>query len=203
MPDIETLDDQILVRRAVAGEAECFTVLVHRHLGALNNHIRSMLRNETEADDLVQEVLLKAWLHLPAFRFESSFRTWAMRIATNEVIQSFRRERRQGLSQPVDDFDMLASPRESPIQSVVRVEREQVVRRAVSRLPITHRRVLVLRYLQEKNERETARCLESSTAAVKSRLFRARKMLLASFERERFDVADHSRGFPRHEARRS
>jgi len=186
MTAIATLDDQTLVSRAVAGETECFTVLVHRHLGGLKNHVRSMLRNATEADDFVQEVLLKAWLHLPAFRFECSFRGWMNRIATNEVLQSYRRQRRRALCQPLDDFDVIASTVELPLQGVIRVEREQAVRRAIFRLPTKYRQVLHLRYLQQRNDRETAQCLESSTAAVKSRLFRARQMLQASLVRAGF-----------------
>jgi RNA polymerase sigma-70 factor (ECF subfamily) len=192
MPAIATLDDQTLVRRAVEGEAECFTVLVHRHLGPLKNHVRSMLRDATEVDDLLQQVLLKTWLNLAAFRFESSFRAWATRIATNEVLQSFRSQKRRGMCQPPHDFQYIPSPAESPLQRAARLEREQAVRRAILRLPARYRQILFLRYVQERNERETARCLHSSIAAVKTRSFRARQMLRALLERMRFDVPDRS-----------
>jgi RNA polymerase sigma-70 factor (ECF subfamily) len=190
MTAIATLDDQTLVRRAVEGEAECFKVLVHRHLGSLKNHIRSMLRDATEVDDLIQQVLLKTWLHLTAFRFESSFRAWVTRIATNEVLQSFRSQKRKGICQPVQDFQHMPSPAESPMQSAVRLEREQAVRRAILRLPARYRQILLLRYVQERDERETARCLQSSIATVRTRSFRARQMLRESLQRVQFDVPD-------------
>ena len=66
-----------------------------RHLIAVKRRIGSMVTNVTDRDDVVQEVVLKVWLHLSTFRSESSFRTWIMRVAINEALQIFRRERQR------------------------------------------------------------------------------------------------------------
>ena len=89
-PPLATFEDSALIKMALAGQTECFTVLTNRHLPAVRRHIVSIVPNRTDADDLLQEVLLKVWLHLSTFRSESSFRTWMTRVAINEALQSFR-----------------------------------------------------------------------------------------------------------------
>ena len=106
-----------------------------------------------------------------------------IRVATNEVMQSYRREKRRAVCQPITDMDILPARGESPHQSVVRTETAETVRRAVVKLPPKYRQVLILRDLRELTERETADSLELSVAAVKTRLLRARHMLLKSLRR--------------------
>jgi RNA polymerase sigma-70 factor, ECF subfamily len=182
-PPLATLEDTTLVRLALAGQAECFTVLMDRHSAAIRRRIGSMARSATDAEDVMQEVALKVWRHLSTFRSESSFRTWLTRVAINEASQVYRRERRKPLYQAVGDLDALASPGESPYQSFSRIEMAQAVRGAVAELPAKYREVLILRDLEELSAQETAKCLQSSIPAVKSRLFRARLMVLATLRR--------------------
>jgi RNA polymerase sigma-70 factor, ECF subfamily len=141
------------------------------------------LHNADDADDLLQEVQFRVWRSLSTFRAESAFRTWIIRVATNEVLQSYRREKRRAICQPLIDMDVLPASSESPHQSVVRAETAEMVRRAVSNLPPKYRQVLILRDLQEFTERETAHSLEFSIPAVKSRLLRARLKLLTALRR--------------------
>jgi len=122
---------------------------------------------------------LKVWRHLSTFRSESSFRTWLTRVAINEALQSYRRERSKPLCQPLGDFDALASHVESPHQSYARIEMQQAIYGAVAELPAKYRQVLTLRDLEELSAQETALRLQSSIPTVKTRLFRARLMLLA------------------------
>jgi len=184
-PPLATLEDSTLIKLALAGQAECFSVLMDRHSAAVRRRIGSMVRNATDVEDLLQEVLLKVWRHLSTFRSESSFRTWIIRVAVNEVLQSYRREQRWRWSQTFGDLDVLASPYESPHQSLARAEATQAVRNAVGGLPAKYRQVLILRDLEQLSVRETAQWLRSSIPAVKTRLFRARHMLLAALCRSR------------------
>src|ERR1700693_4965699 len=135
VPLLATFEDSALIKLALAGQTECFTVLTNRHLPAVRRRIGSIIRNTTDVDDLLQEVLLKVWRHLSTFRAESTFRTWMMRIAINEALQSYRREQRRAICQAFGDFDTFASPKESPLQSLTRAETTKVVRRAVVELP--------------------------------------------------------------------
>lgn len=184
-PPLATFTDSTLIQLALAGQAECFTVLMDRHLLAVRMRIASMVRNATDADDILQEVLLKVWRYLSTFRSESSFRTWITRVAINEALQLCRREQSRPACQVLLDLDAFASPCESPHRSFARVEAAQSVRDAVAALPEKYRQILVLRDFEELSVRETAQYLQSSIPAVKTRLFRARLMLLAALQRSR------------------
>jgi RNA polymerase sigma-70 factor, ECF subfamily len=181
-PLLATFEDSALIKLTLAGQTECFTVLMNRHLAAIKKCIGSMVRNTTDADDLLQEVLLKVWRHLSTFRSESSFRTWMTRVAVNEALQSYRRGQSRPLYAATWNLDVLASPDESPLQSFSRAQTTQVVRKAVVEPPAIYRRVLILRDLEQLSIRETAQRLHSSIPAVKTRLFRGRLMLLAALQ---------------------
>jgi len=180
-----TVEDSALIKLVLAGQPEYFTVLMDRHVASIRRCIGSMVRNPTDADDLLQEVLLKVWRHLSTFRSQSSFRTWMTRVAINEALQSYRREQRRPICQVLGDFDRFASPNQSPLQSLTRAETTKIVRKAVVELPEKYRQVLILREFEQLSSKETAQALHSSIPAVKTLLFRARLMLLAALQRSR------------------
>jgi RNA polymerase sigma-70 factor (ECF subfamily) len=183
MTPLATFADSTLIKLALTGQTECFAVLIDRHKSAVRRRIASMVRNQADADDLLQEALLKVWHHLPTFRSESSFRTWMTRVAINEVLQAYRREKRRPICLSPGDLDALASHNESPYQSVARLQMTRAVRRAVERLPAKYSKVLILRELEQLSTQQTAQCLQSNIPTVKSRLFRARLKLLAALQR--------------------
>jgi RNA polymerase sigma factor (sigma-70 family) len=178
MTSLGTLADSVLIERTLAGHSECFDVLMKRHTPAVRRRVASLVRNTADQDDLVQETFLKAWRHLASFRAEASFRTWISRVATNEVLQRFRQ--RSGIAHTALDVNAFASQQESPLEVVVRVEACRAIRRALAELPEKYRLVLAIRDLDEISTKDTARRLRAGTAMVKSRLFRARKMLSAA-----------------------
>src|SRR5579863_6064437 len=135
-PPLGAVDDSTLIEMILAGQGECFAILMDRHLAAVRNRIRSMVRSAAGLDDLLQEVLLKVWRHLSTFRAGSSFRTWMTRVAINEALQAHRREQSSPqLSQAVRDLDTFASPVESPHGSVVHTEVTHAVCNAIMKLP--------------------------------------------------------------------
>jgi RNA polymerase sigma-70 factor, ECF subfamily len=180
---LANFDDSTLIELALAGQADCFAVLMDRHKVVVRRRIGSIVRNVTDRDDLFQEILFKVWLRLSSFRAESSFRTWITRVAINEALQACRRERCRPACQPIRDLDAFASSGESPLQFVDRVEVTQAVRRAVVGLPAKYRQVLILHDLEQHTTRETARSLQSTIPAVKTRLHRARLMLRNALRR--------------------
>jgi RNA polymerase sigma-70 factor (ECF subfamily) len=186
-PDLPlaTLADRTLIELSLAGQTECFDILVDRHKAPVRRRIASMVRNAADADDVLQEALVKVWRRLSTFRSESSFRTWMTRVAINEALQSYRREQHRPLCQSLGDLDVVDAKDESPLQSLVRVELIEAIRGAVARLRVKDKQVVMLRDLQQLSERETANCLNSSIPAVKTRLFRARLMLRAEFQQSK------------------
>jgi RNA polymerase sigma-70 factor, ECF subfamily len=182
-----------LIRLTLHGQSDCFSALMDRHLGAIKSCIGSMLRGNGPAEDVAQEVVLKAWRFLSAFRAESSFRTWLTRVAINDVRQFQRRERASRL-QKLSNPDVLVSRDESPHESFTRIQRTKAVRAIVSSLPPKYRDVVMLRELEELSLQEIAERLRCSVPAVKSRLFRGRSMIIAGVQTSR----NSQRGLPGH-----
>jgi RNA polymerase sigma-70 factor (ECF subfamily) len=174
------LEDRALIAMAMTGQTECFTVLVDRHMAAVRSHIIPIVQDRTDVDDVLQEVLLKVWLHLSTFRSESSFRTWMTRVAINEALQARRRQRHRPVCQAYADFDGFASANESPLQSIAGLEMVQTVRRSVAGLPAMYRQVMNLREFEGLTVREIVSVIQSTIPAVKTRLIRARSLLQRS-----------------------
>jgi RNA polymerase sigma-70 factor (ECF subfamily) len=185
MNPFATFEDTMLIELALAGRPECFSALMDRHLSPVKRRIGTMVRNVTDLDDVLQEVMFKVWLHLSTFRSESSFRTWITRVAINEVLQTYRRERHRPTCQPLGDLNAFASSVESPFQSLARVENVEAVRRAVVGLPAKYRQVLILHDLEQRTARETARSLQVTIPAVKTRLHRGRLLLSSALQERR------------------
>lgn len=183
-PALISVDDKALIEMTLAGHNACFDALMHRHLGAAQKRVGSMIPNRAEAEDVLQEVQLKCWKHLSSFRCGSSFRTWITRIAINEALQSIRRAKTRHELHAVN-FDRLAASTDSPERLYARQEMAGTVRRAIRQLPKTFRQILVLRELKELNVKETARELNSNPLLVKTRLFRARIVLTRVLRQQR------------------
>jgi RNA polymerase sigma-70 factor, ECF subfamily len=181
-PTLATFEDSALIELALAGQTECFVVLTNRHLPAVRRHIHSMVPNATDVDDLLQEVLLKVWRRLSTFRSESTFRTWITRVAINEALQSWRRERSRPVCGTFCDIAIFASPGESPLQALTRAESSRIVREAVVELPAKYRQILNLWLSEELSLAEIAESLHERIPAVKTRLYRARRMLLSRLQ---------------------
>jgi len=179
---LAALSDDTLVHLTLSGQSDCFTVLMNRYSVQLRKRIRYMVPNAADAEDILQEVLLKAWRHLSSFRSESTFGSWVTRVAINEALQSLRRARHRPAAQSLPDFDAIVCPSDSPYQSAARHEVARAVRSAIVSLPKKYRRVLILRDLAQRTEREAAQRLQVNIPTVKSRLFRARNMLLTAIQ---------------------
>ena len=182
-PPLATLKDDALIRLALAGQAECFAILMDRHLGIVKKRVITLIPNATDADDVIQEVQLKVWRHLSSFRSASSFRTWMTRVAVNEALQLYRRAQCRPQCHDVTNLEFLTSQMESPFHSYARVESRQAVHSALGELPAKFRQVLILRDLHQLSARETAQHLNASISLVKTRLFRARLMLSKALDR--------------------
>jgi len=139
------------------------------------------LRNDSEAEDVVQQAILQAFHNLGQFRREASFKTWLSKIAFNEVIH-LRRGKAAAWAMPLHatHAHKLADPACPPdIQIQQRQDRERL-HQALHRLPEKYRSVIQLRDLGEMTIAATARSLSLSVSAVKTRHHRARKLLLRS-----------------------
>ena len=174
-----------IIERILAGERELFEILVRRHSRKLYRVALAVLRNEGDAEDVVQDAFLKAYGNLAQFQEQSKFYTWLVRIAVNEALMKLRRrrpERMVSLDEEVKTEDD-SLPREvadwspNPEQMYNQAELREILTRTIQGLPPGFRTVFVLRDVEGLSTEETAQALELSIPAVKSRLLRARLQL--------------------------
>ncbi|HVV92143.1 MAG TPA: RNA polymerase sigma factor [Hyphomicrobiales bacterium] len=187
---LEDLGEAELAERACRQEPAAFREVMRRHNRRLFRVARSVLGDDAEAEDAVQETYLKAYAALPGYRGEASLGTWLTRIALNEAIGRRRRRR------DTTDLDILERPAEAkivpfnpnapddPERSAARRQLRTVIEQAVDTLPEAFRTVFVMRDIEEMSVAETARFLHIRPETVKTRLHRARRLLRKALDAE-------------------
>ncbi len=190
-------DDQDLVRRIARQDAAAFEILMRRHNGTLYRVARSILGDDADAEDALQEAYIAAYLNIATFRGESKVLTWLTRIVVNQALARQRsrvRDRRvvpfadRGEPPSGDTLEAQADPGESPESETIRGDIRRLLERKIDDLPVAFRTVFILREVGDLSAEETATCLAIPEATVRSRLFRARGLLRESLARE-FDLA--------------
>jgi len=176
--------DAELVAFAKGGDAQAFEKLVLRHQRNVLAAAQRITNNREDAEDVVQESFHKAFLHLDSFQEESRFSTWLRTIVMNEAFMLVRRRRRVYEVLPDGHDDDLKSVSwefidvsPSPEESCWRNERTELLTEAIHRLGPVTQKTIMLHSLEEYSIEKTARMLGTSIGAVKSRLFRGRRML--------------------------
>lgn len=172
-----------LIERVCAGEKHLFYDLICPYERSVYLLAYSLLRNQADAAEVIQQAFLKAFCDLTNFRRESKFRTWLIQIAINEAKLKLRKERK-AFYESIDEQQKandgkvfpkdFADWREIPSESLERAELRQALQRAIGSLEPIYREVFVLRDVEELSISETARILGISEASVKTRLLRAR-----------------------------
>jgi RNA polymerase sigma-70 factor (ECF subfamily) len=174
------MDDRELVKEAQAGSRDAFGALVEKYRVKMFNLAYSMTRDREAADDLAQEVFIKAYLALPNFRFQSAFGTWLYRIAVNASRDLLRKETRVRKI-PLEDSPpgtLMQEDTTSQIDEAREKEKQKkMVHTALESLPEKYQVILSLRDIQGIPYNEIGRILDISPGTVDSRLHRARKLL--------------------------
>jgi RNA polymerase sigma-70 factor (ECF subfamily) len=187
----DALDDAELVRLAQAGDRDGFRVIMQRGNQRLYRVARSIVQDDDEAEDVVQETYVRAFAALDAFRGESSVMTWLTRIALNEAQGRLRRRRPTVDLQYLDcahdygAFEMTFSTLSfegNPEAEAARAQIRELIEQAIDDLPEAFRIVFVMRDVQECNIEETAASLDLKPETVKTRLHRARRLLRQSLD---------------------
>ena len=184
-------DDAELVRRALARDEASVRAIMQANNRRLYRLARGVLRNDAEAEDVVQETYVRAFTHLEQFRGDSSLSTWLSRIAMNEALGRLRRQRPgvewSSLPQGVLEAQIIQFPlasSEDPEKSMAQREIQHVVEHAIDELPEPFRLVFITRVMEGMNVEETAEILGLKPETVKTRLHRARGMLRENVERK-------------------
>ena len=185
-------DDPVLVERSRQGDEQAVRALIARHNQRLFRVARAVVRDDAEAEDVVQETYVRAFTHLDSFRGEARLSTWLTRIALNEALGRLRKRRP---STPLDEFDgaednsrrqsvmtELSASIENPEAATERGQMRRMLEEVVDRLPDPFRIVFVLRDIEGLSVAETAEQLSIREETVKTRLHRARKLIRFAIE---------------------
>lgn len=184
--------DAELIQRARERDEAAIRLIMQSNNRRLYRIARGILRNDSEAEDVVQETYVRAFTHLNSFRGDSSLATWLARIAMNEALGRLRR------AQPSVEWTTLppgvleaqiiqfphSAPSDDPEKTMAQREIQQVVEHAIDDLPEIFRIVFITRVIEGMNVEETAELLGLKPETVKTRLHRARTMLRDNVEKK-------------------
>jgi RNA polymerase sigma-70 factor (ECF subfamily) len=180
---LASLSDADLIARVVAGSREDFEALVRRHNQRLFRAARAIVKADDEAEDVVQQTWLEVYRHLPQFRGDAAFTTWATRIAVNAALAHARK--RPAIAEVPDMPDETADA--APDDNVEREQLGRLLEQCLQRLPQGNREVMVMRDVLELDTAETAELLGLTPEAVRVRLHRARAAVAADLTEQMID----------------
>jgi len=197
------LSDEEVVERVLAGDTALYEVVMRRYNTRLYRVARSILKNDGEAEDVMQDAYVKAFQHLSQFARRARFSTWLTRIAVHEAIARVQKARR------FEDWDNMnenqqneigATPlRSNPESETASVEMSKILEQAIEKLPDGYRAIVMMRDVEDMTTAEAAECLSLSEENVKIRLHRAHGMLRKElYANARISAAD---AFPFHAPR--
>lgn len=176
------MGDQVSVETVRHATPEAAARLMQSHNRRLWRLARGILRDESDAEDVVQEAYLRAFTRLEDFRGDSSLGTWLARITINEALRRLATRRVPGQPAALDDAaedhcDPAAGSAPTPEQLAARMEVRRIVERAIDALPSPFRLVFIMRVIEQMSIEETAAALGIPGATVKTRLHRANQQL--------------------------
>jgi RNA polymerase sigma-70 factor (ECF subfamily) len=171
----ESFTDEEIVDRVQRGDRALFELLLRRYNERIYRTVRSILRDESEVEDAMQQAYVDAFEHLRDFEGRARFSTWLTRIAVHEALA--RKRRPQPLPMEGEAMANLPGPERNPEQLTQDGETQRLLAAAIDELPEHFRTVFVLRAVQGLSIEETAEALDLNSETVKTRLHRARGLL--------------------------
>ena len=192
---LDSSSDVELVSLAIAGNDLAFAQIMRRYNRLLFRTARSILKNDDDTQDALQDAYMRGWGALASFRAEARLSTWLVRIVVNEALGRLRRQGAQParvvpLNAAVatdgepPEMHMPANPDEQPEPSAMRAQLRQQIEARIDSLPEAFRTVFMLRGVEEMSVEEVAAALDIPEATVRSRFFRARGILREGLARD-------------------
>ncbi|MEO8377648.1 MAG: sigma-70 family RNA polymerase sigma factor [Candidatus Sumerlaeota bacterium] len=182
--NITTLNDAALMKLTGGGDEDAFRELVHRHEQWARTFAGRILRDFTEAEDVVQEAFLRAWSNAPRWQPIASFRSWLRTVVTRACIDNMRKKR----PEPVAELPEVEARGADAFIHAATEEEHRILGSLIEELPERQRLALMLTYTEELTMRESAEVMEISPKAFESLLIRARVQLRGLW-RKRFPTS--------------
>ncbi|MCL1974259.1 MAG: sigma-70 family RNA polymerase sigma factor, partial [Bacteroidetes bacterium] len=182
------LDDLHYIARVLKGDLNAYTPLVEKYRRYVYVLVKRVCKDSAEAEELAQDVFVKAYEHLGAFRGKSAFSTWLYRIAFNTVVSHARKKKRYGVSlDQIDPRTFAVSDSEEQSEREIRMRREQryaSLERLLANLPANEQLLIALYYTEELKMEEVAEIVGLSLTNTKVKIHRIRQKLTMLYKEE-------------------
>lgn len=179
--DNQAMEENEIVKLAQQGDKEAFSVLVRKYQNKVFGLAINIVHNHETADDLAQEIFIKAYQALPRFRYQSEFGTWLYQIAINHIRDYLRRHKKEKDDLCLDEIPEIRAEEkeisERLAESQEEERRKRLIREKMEEMPEKYRLILSLRDIQGLSYEEISKMLKLSAGTVDSRLHRARRLL--------------------------
>jgi len=170
------MSDEEVVQRVRDGQTSLFEIIMRRYNQRLFRVTRSILKDDSEAEEVTQEAYVRAYEHLGQFQARSKFSTWLTKIAVYEALARVRSRRRTSQSDEYPEH-LMESKQRSPEEQTYDSEMRSLLEGAVDSLPDEYRSILMMRDIEGMSTSDAAECLNITEENAKVRLFRARAMM--------------------------
>ncbi|MEA3452935.1 MAG: RNA polymerase sigma factor [Patescibacteria group bacterium] len=185
----DQLTDEEIVSIIRSGETDSFGILVERYEVKMKRYARKFLFGYEDAEDIVQQVFLKAYINIKSFDRDKKFSSWLYRIAHNEFINAIRKKKREPL--PFFDSDLLfprLATKESADKEIKEEELRQIIDKCLDKVSPKYREPLVLYYFEELSYKEISTILRIPVSTVGIRILRAKKTLKSFCEKMNYHL---------------
>lgn len=181
--------DSVLLEKFKKGDEESFRKLVEKYQSKVYSIALAMVKDKTEAEDIMQDIFIKVYRSLDNFKGKSKFYTWLYRITINtcinhlnqnkktNTISLFSSEDREKYQVQINKTSLFPEESKSPFEILQNQELEEKIKLAIDSLPLELKQVFLLREIDDLSYKEMAKILNCSEGTIKSRLFRARDKL--------------------------
>lgn len=171
----ETVSDEELMSKVAQGDEIAFRRLASRHAKLAYSLARQISANDADAEEIVQEAMLRVWINAPRWRPQAAFKTWLYRVVVNLCLN----QRRRKPFAPIEEAGEPADPAPSAVEQIAKDQAGGIVRTAIAALPERQRAAIVLTYYEGLSNGETASVLDTSVSSVEALLVRAKRALRA------------------------
>jgi len=175
--------EEVLIERTLAGDKDAFGELVDRHKNEIIRAAYRFCGDFKDAEDIAQEAFIRAYMHLKSFKKESKFSTWLYRITYNSACNYTRKKQKRPISyerfkdKDINSSKWLIDKKSNPMDKMVDKEKKEMIQRAIDKLPLKLKSVIIFREYEDLSYKEISEVLGCSMGTVESRIARAREKL--------------------------
>ncbi|MFC3924881.1 RNA polymerase sigma factor [Clostridium punense] len=169
--------DETLIEKVLAGECQAFEILIKKHQGVIYNYLYKITLSKEDAEDITQEVFIKAYNKLYTFERKANFSTWLFKIAVNTLNDNFKKKKVFELEKEEAMMSIKCSERDIPEEALSLKEKKLEVLKLLEGLTLEQKNAIILKYVRGFSYKEIGKVLGVSEESAKMKVYRARKKL--------------------------